>query len=180
MLGDPQAGASQHESGRGGHIERSCRVTAGPGSVEQHLAIGASEGGDLLAAGPHPHDFLPHDLGKPDELLNGLALHTQGGQEGGDLRVGGRYRIGFKTEDGEQHEVGGTYHEVVPDRRLVFSWAWHTTPERSSLVSITLAQDGDEGTLLTLQHERFFDEKARDNHERGWLGTLQKLEDYLG
>lgn len=97
-----------------------------------------------------------------------------------DLRVGGRYRIGFKTDDGEQHEVGGTYHEVVPDRRLVFSWAWHTTPERSSLVSITLAQDGDQGTLLTLQHERFFDEKARDNHERGWLGTLQKLEHYLG
>ena len=31
-----------------------------------------------------------------------------------DVRVGGRYRISFKTEDGEYHEVGGDYQEVVP------------------------------------------------------------------
>jgi uncharacterized protein YndB with AHSA1/START domain len=96
-----------------------------------------------------------------------------------DLRVGGRYRIIFKTEDGEAHEVGGTYREVVPDRRLVFSWAWHTTPERQSLVTITLAEDGETGTLLTLQHEQFFDQPARDGHERGWTGTLEKLDRYL-
>jgi uncharacterized protein YndB with AHSA1/START domain len=96
-----------------------------------------------------------------------------------DVRVGGRYRIRFKTDDGEQHEVGGAYREVVADRRLVFSWAWHTTPERESLVTITLAADGDSGTLLTLQHEQFFDEKARDGHERGWTGTLDKLNRYV-
>ena len=31
-----------------------------------------------------------------------------------DVRAGGRYRISFKTEDGEYHEVGGVYREVVP------------------------------------------------------------------
>jgi uncharacterized protein YndB with AHSA1/START domain len=96
-----------------------------------------------------------------------------------DLRVGGHYRISFMSEGGEQHQVGGVYREVVPDRRLVFSWAWHSTPERASLVSITLAPDGETGTLLTLQHEQFFDEKARDGHERGWAGTLEKLDHYL-
>ena len=85
----------------------------------------------------------------------------------------------LRGEDGEQHEVGGVYREVVPGRRLVFSWAWHSTPERKSLVTITLAPDGAEGTMLTLQHEQFFDEKARDGHERGWTGTLEKLEHYL-
>ncbi len=44
-----------------------------------------------------------------------------------DVRPGGRYRISFKTEDGEYHEVGGVYREVVPDTRLVFTWAWHST-----------------------------------------------------
>ena len=96
-----------------------------------------------------------------------------------DVRVGGRYRLRFKTADGESHEVGGEYKEVMPNERLVFSWAWHSTPERESLVTITLKADGD-GTLLTLHHERFFDQKARDGHNRGWTGTLEKLERYLG
>jgi uncharacterized protein YndB with AHSA1/START domain len=95
-----------------------------------------------------------------------------------DVRVGGRYRIRFKTEDGEQHEVGGAYREVVLNERLVFSWAWHSTPERESLVTITLKPDGD-GTILMLHHERFFDQKARDGHNRGWTGTMEKLERYL-
>ncbi len=47
-----------------------------------------------------------------------------------DLRVGGRYIIAFNTEDGERHQVGGVYREVVPNEKLVFTWAWHTTPER--------------------------------------------------
>jgi hypothetical protein len=33
--------------------------------------------------------------------------------------------------------------------------------------------------LLTLHHEQFFDQAARDGHERGWLGTLDKLQTYL-
>ena len=40
-----------------------------------------------------------------------------------DVRVGGRYRISFKTADGERHEVGGEYKEVKPNERLIFSWA---------------------------------------------------------
>lgn len=95
-----------------------------------------------------------------------------------DVRPGGRFRVRFATDEGQSHEIGGAYKEVVPDKRLVFTWAWHTTPERESLVTITLAPDGD-GTLLTLHHEQFFDEQARDGHQRGWTGTLEKLDRYL-
>ena len=95
-----------------------------------------------------------------------------------DVRVGGRYRLRFKTEDGEQHEVGGTYREVMPNSRLKFTWAWHSTPERESLVTVTVTRDGD-STMLTLHHEQFFDEKARDGHNRGWTSTLEKLDRYL-
>jgi uncharacterized protein YndB with AHSA1/START domain len=95
-----------------------------------------------------------------------------------DVRKGGKYRISFNTLDGDYHQVGGTYLEVVPNEKLVFSWAWHSTPERESRVTVTLKQDGDT-TMLTLLHERFFDEKARAGHERGWTGTLEKLEAYL-
>jgi uncharacterized protein YndB with AHSA1/START domain len=95
-----------------------------------------------------------------------------------DARTGGRYRISFDMEDGEHHEVGGVYREMVPNQRLTFSWAWYSTPERESQVTISLKPDGD-GTLLTLHHEQLLDQAARDGHENGWIGTLDKLEDYL-
>ena len=76
-------------------------------------------------------------------------------------------------------KVGGIYREVTPDQRLVFTWAWRSTPERESLVSVALRPDGA-ATLLTLTHEQFFDQAARDGHERGWTGTLDRLERYFG
>ncbi len=91
-----------------------------------------------------------------------------------DARPGGRFRVSFST-DAEYYEVGGVYREVVPNQRLVFSWAWHSTPERESQVTVLLKPDGD-GTLLTLHHEQLFDLAARDGHERGWMGALDKLE----
>jgi uncharacterized protein YndB with AHSA1/START domain len=95
-----------------------------------------------------------------------------------DARTGGRYRISFTMQDGERHEVAGVYREMVPDRKLIFSWAWHSTPERESQVTVTLIPDGD-GTLLTLHHEQLFDQAARDRHQTGWISTLDKLEGYF-
>jgi uncharacterized protein YndB with AHSA1/START domain len=95
-----------------------------------------------------------------------------------DVRVGGRYRISFNNASGDYHEVGGIYREVVPNERLVFSWAWHSTPERESLVTISIKPDGA-GTLLTFQHARFADEAARDNHQRGWIEFFDNLENFV-
>jgi uncharacterized protein YndB with AHSA1/START domain len=95
-----------------------------------------------------------------------------------DLRVGGRYHIAFVTRDGERHDVSGVYREVEQTRKLVFSWAWRSTPERESLVSLLLEPDGD-GTRLVFRHEQFFDETARDNHRRGWTGAFHRFERYL-
>ena len=91
-----------------------------------------------------------------------------------DLRVGGRYHITMLVP-GDQHDVMGVYREVVPNEKLVFTWAWKSTPERESLVTVTLKPDGG-GTILTLLHEQFFDEPARDRHNQGWTGALNKLE----
>jgi uncharacterized protein YndB with AHSA1/START domain len=95
-----------------------------------------------------------------------------------DVRVGGRYAVNFFTEDGEEHYVSGVYQEVVPNQRLMFTWAWRSTPERESLVTVLIRPEGD-GSVLTLIHEHFFDEAARDGHEKGWSGCLEKLVRYL-
>ena len=92
-----------------------------------------------------------------------------------DLRVGGRFRVQFWDPKNEHHSVSGTYREVVPNRKLAFSWAWQTTPERESMVTIELNPLTD-GTMLTLTHEQFFDEKARDDHGVGWNVALDRLE----
>ena len=95
-----------------------------------------------------------------------------------DVRVGGRFHVVFKTLDGEQHDVSGAYREVVKNKKLVFTWAWISTPERISQVTLTFEPAG-KGTELTLLHEQFFDMAARDGHERGWTGTMEKLARYL-
>jgi uncharacterized protein YndB with AHSA1/START domain len=91
-----------------------------------------------------------------------------------DARVGGRFRVVFRCADGEEHDVSGVYREVVPDKKLAFTWAWRSTPERESQVTLDFEPDGD-GTLLTLTHAQFFDEAARDGHREGWSSTLDKL-----
>jgi uncharacterized protein YndB with AHSA1/START domain len=91
-----------------------------------------------------------------------------------DLRVGGRYRIVMRAPDGEVHRVSGVYREIAPPDRLVFTWAWASTPERESLVTVELRTDGG-ATELSLTHSRFFDEPARDRHQHGWSGCLERL-----
>ena len=91
-----------------------------------------------------------------------------------DLRVGGRYHITMHVP-GDRHDVMGVYREVMPNEKLVFTWAWKSTPERESLVTVTFKPDG-QGTLLTLLQEQFFDAEARDRHQQGWAGAIDKLE----
>ena len=95
-----------------------------------------------------------------------------------DLRVGGRFKVQFWDPKNDHHSVSGLYREVVPNRKLAFSWAWQSTPERESLVTIELNPVTD-GTMLTLTHEQFFDEQARDDHGRGWNVALDRLETFL-
>ena len=92
-----------------------------------------------------------------------------------DLRVGGRFRVQYWGQNDEHHSVSGVYREVVPNRKLVFSWAWQSTPERESQVTIDLNPVTD-GTMLTLTHEQFFNEKARDDHRFGWEKAFDRLE----
>lgn len=95
-----------------------------------------------------------------------------------DVRVGGQFYIKMKSGEGEEHHVSGIYKEVIPNRKLVFTWTWKSTPERESLVTIEL-EPTDDGTELTLRHEQFTDEETRDLHEDGWTGALGQLESYL-
>lgn len=95
-----------------------------------------------------------------------------------DPRTGGRFRWVMQAPNGEKHDVSGVYREVLPNEKLVFTWAWISTPERESQVTVTFKSDGD-GTLMTLLHEKFFDEAARDSHNSGWTRAVDKLATFV-
>ena len=95
-----------------------------------------------------------------------------------DVRVGGRYRIVMHSRDGEVHRVGGVFREVVTNRKLAYTWAWESTPERESLVTLEFKPSGED-TELVLAHQRFADTQARDKHQQGWHGCLDRLGRFL-
>ena len=95
-----------------------------------------------------------------------------------DLREGGHFRFNFNLPDGDNNEASGVYQQVQPHQNLVFSWAWRSTPERVSRISITLTPVAG-GTELLFVHDRFFDLQARDNHAKGWPMFLDSLDHFL-
>ena len=96
-----------------------------------------------------------------------------------DVRIGGRFRVRFRTLDGTEHESTGEYLELVESKRLVMSWQWTTGGEPDeagevSRIEITLKRI-DVGTEITFTHARLKTQASRANHERGWAGALDKL-----
>ena len=97
-----------------------------------------------------------------------------------DLRVGGKFTIVATSPGGETQRVLGVMREVVPDAKLVYTWAWsQLAPERESLVTVEFKPEGDGTLLMLLTHAQFFDEDARDRHQHGWSAALDKLENDL-
>jgi uncharacterized protein YndB with AHSA1/START domain len=94
-----------------------------------------------------------------------------------DPRVGGRFRIRFRTLDGREHESSGEYLDIVSPERLSMSWRWAGGAEDpgESLLEIRLRAVA-EGTELTLTHSRLQDEESRRGHAEGWAGALDKLQ----
>ncbi len=93
-----------------------------------------------------------------------------------DVRVGGRFRVRFRTLDGLEHESSGEYLVVEPPKRLAMSWRWRDGEDPGESHLEIVLRDLAEGTELTLTHSRLHDEDSRLSHEGGWSGALDKLQ----
>jgi uncharacterized protein YndB with AHSA1/START domain len=96
-----------------------------------------------------------------------------------DPRVGGSFRVRFRTADGLEHECAGEFLEIDRPARVVMSWRWidgGVAEERGrvSRLEITLRAI-ETGTELTLVHSELKDEPSVRSHEGGWAGALSKL-----
>ena len=98
-----------------------------------------------------------------------------------DIRVGGKYRWGLISPDGEELSCHGEYRELQPGRKIVFTWQWmddEAWKENHSLVTVELT-DCAGGTEIHLTHEQLPSEESRDGHVGGWNSSIDKLERQL-
>lgn len=87
-------------------------------------------------------------------------------------RPGGLFRM--RMHGGQT--ARGQFVELVPDRRVVFTWGWIDQPgipPGSTLVEINLHPDGD-GTLIQLTHRDLPPDQA-PLHAIGWRHYLDRL-----
>jgi uncharacterized protein YndB with AHSA1/START domain len=96
-----------------------------------------------------------------------------------DGRVGGRFRVRFRTADGLEHECAGEFLEIERSERVVMTWRWTQNGQldehdKVSRVEIRLRAI-ETGTELTLVHSLLTNEDSARAHEGGWDGALQKL-----
>jgi uncharacterized protein YndB with AHSA1/START domain len=101
-----------------------------------------------------------------------------------DVRVGGNYRISMRWPPTFRTiSAVGTYLEVEPPKRLVFTFGWKPVPLPAfgmgdSKVTVQFDETGG-GTEVRLTHELLDKNRLRRFHSFGWKGSFRRLARYL-
>ena len=98
-----------------------------------------------------------------------------------DLRVGGAWRMGMRSDEWGEIWQHGVFREIEPPARLVFTTAWEEpdgTPEHEMLITIGFSE-ANGTTEMTFQQATFMSEQSRDSHIDGWSQCFDKLDEYL-
>lgn len=93
-----------------------------------------------------------------------------------DVRPGGQYRTTMVGPAGESHTCSGMYREVVPAKRLVFTWAWEENGKRGHETEVTVTfEPAAGGTKMRFVQAVFDSMEQRDNHNQGWESSFNDL-----
>lgn len=99
-----------------------------------------------------------------------------------DFREGGRERKRFGPKDDPRFVAETLYLDIVPDRRIVYSYAMTArgVPISVSLTTVELAPDGAQTRLVLVEQVAFLDgnDKAADREE-GLASMLDKISESL-
>ncbi|MFL5843164.1 MAG: SRPBCC domain-containing protein [Solirubrobacteraceae bacterium] len=91
-----------------------------------------------------------------------------------DLRVGGTVRVVMRNPHKDTlHGGSGTYTEIDPPRRLVFTWLWdHET--RRTLIEVDFEEQAG-STTVRFTHSDLWDEAIVRDHMEGWNALFDNL-----
>jgi uncharacterized protein YndB with AHSA1/START domain len=97
-----------------------------------------------------------------------------------DFRVGGRFRV--VMHGAREYAHHGEYLEIVPPRRLVFTWVSEFLPEAEAHTRVTVTLEPIEATRthIRLVHDLLPAGDAYAGHAQGWEDILRKLDAVLG
>lgn len=98
-----------------------------------------------------------------------------------DLRVGGEFLIELQSSDTKsRHSVKGVYREVVPSRKLVYTWIVEDAKlgPNESIVTVEFLDQGDH-TEVVLTHEKLRDKDLRQANYVGWTKVMDGLSTML-
>jgi len=123
----------------------------------------------------HPRGRVFSALTDPEKMVQWFfGMKTGHAKVSNDLRPGGRYAI--KMSDGKQEcDPHGTYLEITPPSRLVFTWSLEGRAVESR-VTIELLARGS-ATEFVLTHELPPDQTKE--HRQGWTNCIDHLADFL-
>lgn len=105
-----------------------------------------------------------------------------------DVRPGGKWRACLhQTDDrlGKKYPdlwQGGTFHEIVPPERVVYTFAWEGQggqPMRETLITITFEELPGGKTQMDFHQASFDSVQQRDGHDQGWNSSFDRLADYV-
>ena len=101
-----------------------------------------------------------------------LMLRWMGTEVDLEPEPGGKFWLNATGTD----IASGSYVEIDPPNRVVFTWGWEgsaAVPPGSSTVTITLTPDGED-TVIDLFHTGL-PGGANDEHSKGWTYFLGRL-----
>lgn len=118
---------------------------------------------------------------EPDQMNKWFGCNTADSVRiSQDFKVGGEYRIDVHCTDGRTVTASGSFLEIVPNRKLVYSWNNTSLehPATDTLVSVEFIDKGDT-TEISLTHSKFDRPVSVQGHSMGWGAALDKLEAFF-
>jgi uncharacterized protein YndB with AHSA1/START domain len=94
-----------------------------------------------------------------------------------DVRAGGRFRYGMRSDKGGEDVVSGSYIEVIPPSKLAFTWSSENPQDGivDTRVTMDLLDLKDGTTRVVVTHEGLPTPQSATVHSAGWHNLLQDL-----
>ena len=93
-----------------------------------------------------------------------------------DAQVGGRHRMSFRNfTTGKSHSFGGTYREIIPGRKLVYTDSFDDPNLPGEMVVTVLLKPVSVGTEIEIDQAGIPDLIPVEACYLGWQESLRKL-----
>ncbi len=97
-----------------------------------------------------------------------------------DVRVGGEWRVGMRSPEGDNYLAFGVYKAIRPVEHLALTHQWSrmtanvNPPDHETLVTVDLYEESG-GTRMEFRQTGLATEASRDSHQGGWGDSFDAL-----